>query len=492
MNVMRMAGHTLGAVVLTAVSMAGATQAVGRDLTLEQALDIGLTQSTRGRMVRGSLEVAEQAYFARRINFYVPEISINGSVPAYSLDESYRFFGGASEKSLYKTTTFGTQSFLQFKQSLITGGEVTLKANLLSNKDSYPNTSTGLFIDERNRQGFFNFSLEQPLLKPSAAKNELHDKRDDLEIARIVRLEEEAKLRRDIVSAYVGLLQQQIKADQMAAKLESARLKSQADSAKMADSILSEEDWLLSSSARLDAELDQSTAENDLLNRKRELTGLLDLDISEPLNIFLPPLPNRMADDDRRRIENSWESSTVITKAKLQYQKSDRTASFAAGSHGLTGSLTANYEVGRGKVRIEGRPDDNINTNGYGVALNFSFPIWDGGASSAAVKALRFSAEQSRLEYERIQKGARAEITALLNQIDVGYRRLEILQKQIDVHINKVAIVDERFKDGQISRITYLAGVTALYEARLKYLVEMATFLSNKVDLNGKLPGAWD
>ena len=32
----------------------------------------------------------------------------------------------------------------------------------------------------------------------------------------------------------------------------------------------------------------------------------------------------------------------------------------------------------------------------------------------------------------------------------------------------------------------------ALNEARLKYLTELATFLTNKNDLNGKLPGTWD
>jgi outer membrane protein TolC len=463
-----------------------------RDLTLPQALDMAVQQSTRGRMVNGNLEVAQQTYFAKRINFYVPEISINGALPSYSLDESYRFFGGASEKSLYKTTSFGLQSFLQFKQNLITGGDLTLKANLTSGKDRYPNTSTGFFIDERSRQGYFNFSLQQPLLTPSTSKNDLHDRRDDLEIAKVTRQEQETQLRKDVIAAYIGMLQQKIKGEQAAAKLESARLKAATDSAKMADSILSEGDWLLSTSARLDAELDQSTADNDAVTRKRELTSILDLDMSEPIDLHEPDPPAPLTEADRGRITNLWENSLTVRKAYLQYQKADRAADFSAGSHGVQGNLSANYEVGRGKIRVEGEADNTINTNGWGVALNFSYPLWDGGASSATVKASRFSADQSRLEYERTQKGARSEIVQLLNQLDVSCRRLSIIKQQITVNEGKVRIADERFKDGQISRETFLTSEITLLEARLKYLTELSTFLTNKADLNGKLPGVWD
>ena len=87
-----------------------------------------------------------------------------------------------------------------------------------------------------------------------------------------------------------------------------------------------------------------------------------------------------------------------IKKAEHQYYKSKREADYSAGSHGLTGDLTANYSFGRGIIEREvdeiQLPDDDINTNSWGVSLNFTYPIWDGGSSGAAVKAARFQSDQ--------------------------------------------------------------------------------------------------
>ncbi|MEE8148990.1 MAG: hypothetical protein V3T75_00940, partial [candidate division Zixibacteria bacterium] len=68
-----------------------APQISSRQISLEQAIEIAVIKTPRGYIIRGSSEVADQNYKARKINFYVPEISINGSLPAYSVDESYRF-----------------------------------------------------------------------------------------------------------------------------------------------------------------------------------------------------------------------------------------------------------------------------------------------------------------------------------------------------------------------------------------------------------------
>ena len=48
----------------------------GQTLTLDQALDIALNRTMRGEMIEGNFEVTEQLYSARRINMYLPEISV--------------------------------------------------------------------------------------------------------------------------------------------------------------------------------------------------------------------------------------------------------------------------------------------------------------------------------------------------------------------------------------------------------------------------------
>ncbi|MBU1318733.1 MAG: TolC family protein [candidate division Zixibacteria bacterium] len=476
-------------ILLLAIAIVVPALSYAEMLTLDDAIDIAVNRTARGGMIRGNLEVAEQNYFARKINFYVPEISINGSVPAYNVDESYRFFGGATEKQLYRTRDLGFNSFVELNQSLITGGDVKVTANLLTRDDRYPNTrpgsELGSFIKEHTNQGYFTFRYEQPILKPSDSKNNLYNTRDDLEIAKMVRLEEETALRKEITEAYITVLQLSIKSEITNDKFEAAGLTAEIDSMKLIDGVISEEDWLLSSSNRLDAELESFEIENQVEEQRRELAILLDRDPTAELELTQPTVSEKIDKYVRQRMLDSWEISVPVIKADMEYSKAERQANYAASGHGINGDLTAEYSTGQGRVETDGI-SDNINTKGWGVALNFSFPIWDGGASGAAVKSAWLGAEQSKLESDRARKRTKAEIINLVNQLDVGYRRLEIVRQQIDLAENKLNIAESRFNDGQISKVTYLESKVFYLETRDRYLEELKSYVLNKIELEGK------
>jgi outer membrane protein len=462
---------------------------MAREISLDEAIDISLNRTARGNMVRGSYEVAEQNYFARKINFYVPEISVNGSVPAYSVDESFRFFGGATEKQLYKTRDLGFNSFIQLRQNLIIGGDVFITANLVASEDRYPNTKpesvSGSFVNEITRRGFFAFSYTQPLLKPSTSKNELHSTRDAFEIAKMTKVEEETALKKEVAETYMDVLQMSVKLELYASKQESATLKSRIDSLKQIDGVISEEEWLMSSSDRLDTELDNVEIETQADERKRDLALLLDFDVTSELIPLEPEIKEHFMPSDKQRMLAEWETSVPVMKAELEYNKAKREADYKASGHGLTGDLTASYSTGQGNVEIDGTRED-INTRGWGVSLNFSYPIWDGGSSGAEVKAARIQAEQAKLEYNREKQKTRAEIINLINQLDVSYRRLEIMKKQVQLAQNRLAIADSRFQDGQVSEIDFLESNIFLLEAKDQYLEELKKYFLNSIDLDGK------
>jgi len=460
-----------------------------KEISLDEAIDISLNRTARGNMVRGNFEVAEQNYFARKINFYVPEISVNGSIPAYSVDESYRFFGGATEKQLYKTRDLGFNSFIKLKQNLIIGGDVEITANLVASEDRYPNTRpdalTGAFINEITRRGFFAFRYTQPLLKPSTSKNELHSTRDAFEIAKMTKIEEETSLKKEVAETYMDMLQMSVKLELYQSRQESAKLKSEIDSLKHLDGVISEEEWLMSSSDRLDAELDNVEIETQAVEKKRDLALLLDYDVTGKLIPSEPEIKAHLAPSDKQRMMAEWEESVPVKKAEMEYVKAKREADYMASGHGLTGDLTANYSNGQGNVKVDGIRDD-IDTKGWGVSLNFSYPIWDGGSSGAEIKAAHIQAEQAKLEYSREKQKTRAEIINLINQLDVSYRRLEIMKKQIGLAENRLRIAESRFQDGQISNIQFLESKIFLLETRDQYLEELKNYLLNSIDLEGK------
>jgi len=455
-----------------------------RDVSFDEAIKIVVEQSDRGRIIEGDFEVAEQEYFARRINFILPEISINGSLPSYGVTESFRFFGGQDEKEIIKTTELDFNSNIKLNQSLITGGDLTVTAYLQKMESEYP--LSGEDVDETSRRGIFNFEFEQPLLKPSEPKNELKNKKDDLEIARLVREEELANLKKEVTEAYFGVLQMELQYEITNDKLESARLQANIDSTKFSEEVIAEEDWLESASARLDAELNQFDIDNQLKEKKRELAILLGFDIKEDFILTIPVDVKHLTEKDKDYYIDSWPVSVPLKKAEYEYAKEKRSADFKAGSRGLNGTLNANYSLGRGNVDVTGYQEQDNNTDSWGLSLNFTYPLWDGGASEAEMKAAYMTAERSKIEYEKIEKSARADIVNLINRLDVGYRKLEVLEKQIELAKNRLDIADFRMDDGQISKITYFESKVFFLEAKNKYLEEFKNYLIDKFELRGK------
>ncbi len=479
-----------------------APQNWSRQITLEQAVEMAVSNTPRGSIIRGRLEVAEQNYKAKRINFYVPEISINGSLPSYAVDESFRFFGGSSQKELYKTKELSFRSFVELNQSLITGGDLRITANLTDNNDQYPDTRrldfsndtipAGTFVTEKSRRGFFDFRLTQPLFRPSSAKHDLDVRKANKEIAGYTRIQEQAGLVKEVTTAYLDLLEAELNSSIYADKLESAKIKAAIDSSKFIDGVVSEEELLTSTSALLDAELEQFEFQTEWRDQQRELAMLLDMDVQKDLELTEPSIAEHLTESEKEQMAANWENSTDIRKAKVELRKAEKIASFSASAFGIQGDLTAGYSLGRGKIETEytdSQIDDDINTTGWTIGLNVRLPVFDGGAGSAAVKAAWFEADQSRLEYQRTEKQARARIVNLINQLDISFRRLEIISKQIGLADNRLKIADQRHKDGQISKLTYLVNRIFYLETKDRYLQEMKSYLLNKIDIRSKFPG---
>lgn len=475
------ARHGLLVVALSAAVACSGVHA--RELTLDEALNIAVENSSRGEIISGDLEVAEQNYFAEKINFYIPEISINGNLPVYNVTESFRFFGGLDQKELIKTTDRDLRTNIQLTQSLITGGNINVIGNIWNRRSEYP--LSGIEVIETSNQGVFDFTFEQPLLKPSEPKNNLRNRRDELEIARFTRIQEIAGLKKEVTDAYLGVLQSDLQLEIADSKTESARLQVEIDSVKFIDGVINEEAWLLSKSSGLDAELERYDKQNQRQEKGRELALLLDFDITEQINTSVPQVQQQLKEWHRTALVNNWEESVPIKKALHEYRKAKRAADYTASSHGLTGTFEASYSLGRGDVEVEGITTDN-NTDSWQLALNFRLPLWDGGSTGASIKAARITAQKSEIEYQRIRKSARAEMVALINRLDVGQRKLDVLKQQIDIAKNKLDIAQFRLDDGQISAIEFLESKVFYLEAQNNYLEELRNYLNDRIEVESK------
>jgi outer membrane protein len=298
-------------------------------------------------------------------------------------------------------------------------------------------------------------------------------------------VQERAKLQTEVTEAYFGLLQLTLEEEMAVDNLRSASLTAGTDSLKLTDGVIAEEDWLESASLALDAELTLFDIQNQKKEQTRGLTGLLDLDPSQELSLAIPSVADHLTSERRDEVIRQWQACLTVKKAEHEYAKAQRSADYAASGHGLNGDLTAKYSFGRSNIS-DNFGDRNLETGSWGISLNLTYPIWDGGASGAAVQAARLEEEKARLEYESTVKAARAEIINLVNRIDVGYRKLEVLKKQIEMTRSRMDIAKFRFEDGQISEGTYLESKVAFLTARNKYLEELKNYLLDRIELAGK------
>ena len=466
--------------LLTLLSIEGSA----RELTLSEAIDIAQNHTGRGAIINGQLEVAEQYYFVERINFYVPEISINGSLPSYGTNERWGYLPGTDGKGAVREPYLDFDADITLTQNLITGGDLTISADLTNQDREHPN-SEGLAVDESSKLGRFNFSFTQPIFQPSTPKHDLAKRKDDLEIARLTRVEESAAHEKEVIEAYLGVLQTELKTELGGDNFKSACLKTGIDSMKLADGVISEEDWLESISARLDAELMQFEIENEAAEQKRLLSTLLDYDASESITLIEPVASEPINGKKEHDYVSLWQESIPIRKAGYEYEKAKREADYAASSRGLTGTFAANYDLGRGRVEDAGFKED-LKTNSWGVKLNLSYPLWDGGASSASVKAANLSEEQARLEYDKAGKSAKAQIVSLINQVNVSYRKLGVLKQQIELARTKLEIAKSRLNEGQISELTFLENRISFLQAKNNYFEELENYFTVNVDLKSK------
>ncbi|HDL00952.1 MAG TPA: hypothetical protein ENH23_01800, partial [candidate division Zixibacteria bacterium] len=118
-------------------------------------------------------------------------------------------------------------------------------------------------------------------------------------------------------------------------------------------------------------------------------------------------------------------------------------------------------------------------------SVNFTLPIWDGGSKGAEIKAARISAKKSQIAFEKVKKSAKAQIATLINKLDISYRKLSVLQKQIELAKNKLDIAKFRHEDGQISTLEFLESKIYYLETQDKLLLELKDYYNSKFELEG-------
>jgi len=469
------------------------------EMNLEKTIDRLLNETTRGRIIAGEREVAQDKYQAEKIGYYIPEISFNTTLPSYQQTQNYDNYSGFAEPVFFKRTYFSGDGNLQLKQKIITGGDITVLASFNFSDREYPYPLTRRVIDEtsndttftqelftatdRRRGSNFTFQFSQPIFRNSESRDSYLEARNNLDRANIQWRADRADLKEEGITAFFDLLMADIDWHIAGFQSELADYNAHFDSIKYDDSIITEEAWIESKSERLEKKLALFDAEANLEEKKNDFKHLFDLPSDAEVELSVPPSRDELTEKEVENYLANADKTASAELARISMKSAERSLEQTRNSMGLNGSLNASYSLGRGNVKQSqplGEFDDRVDTRNWQVSLEFNYPIWDGGASGANLHSQEMAYESARLEYLAAQRNARNKMEILLKRIDINHAKLSLLDQELNLAERKLQDAEERHDIGMISDGTLLENRIFYFEARKNHL---ATLKNHYLDL---------
>lgn len=482
--------------------MAGlSSAALAETMTLDVMLDRLLNETTRGRIIAGEREVSQDKYQAEKIGYYIPEISFNTTLPSYRQSQEYGNYFGFTEPILFERNAISSSGNLQLKQKIITGGDLTFQAAFDIRDDEYPTTvprrvavaegsPDSITISEievatdRRRLGNFSLQFSQPLFKNSESRSAYMDARDNLTKADVQWRANRAELEKEGITAYFDMLTADLDRQISVSQSELAMFNAKWDSVKYADSVITEEAWIESKSARLEKRLALFDAEATQEEKRNEFNHLLDSPSGVDYVLQIPVVPKKPGESEMNLWIANVDKSAETELARINMEMTERNLNRTRSSMGLNGTLNAIYSIGRGSVK-QSQPerefDDEINTNDWRVSIDFTYPIWDGGASGANLHSQELAYESARLEYLAAERKAKNKMEILLKRIEINHSKLSLLDQELELAEKKLQDAEERHEIGMISDGALLENRVYYLEARKSRL---ATLKNYHLDLN--------
>lgn len=466
-------------------------------INLMQVTDRLLIESTRGRIIQGQFEVSEAKFNAQRLGYYLPEISFNTQLPSYTISQTYQNYPGASDPFPFKGTTASGFGNIQLKQKVFTGGDLTVQGRIDISNREYPDIvygvvgsdvvviSTSTATDKRRLRDF-RAEFSQPILRTSESRSAYFSARENLERSRVENRVARADLKKEGATAFFELFMADIDIRIAENQSELAAYNTKWDSVKFEDSVITEEAWIESKSTRLEKKLALFDTHATYREKLHTFNHLLDFPSDNEPELIAPAVVPPPGPGETEWYLTHAPQTGETELARMNMESAERNLHETSSSSGLNGTLNASYAVGRGTVerwKEEGQNEDEINTNDWRVSLDFTYPIWDGGASNANVHSMELAYESARLEYLSAERSARNNMEILLKRIEINYAKLELLDQELALAERKLRDAEERHAEGIISDATFLENKIYYDEAQKSRLSTLKDYYLDLTEL---------
>jgi len=282
----------------------------------------------------------------------------------------------------------------------------------------------------------------------------------------------------EVIRRYYNLLMTSQMLDLRKGTLEQKEYQLEFSKAQFELGMVPRADTLKARAALEGARVNLHEANGELLIGTAELNEIMGLDLDFPISIEdvevkklnIPEFDSvlTLAYSNRPDIKQQ-ESSISVSKYNMMIAWLNRLPTL---------TLSGGYSLNAERFAFEDLPLNRINwddNSDWSVGMVLSFPIFDGGVKSRAIRKANIDLNNVRLGYENLKRQAKLEVKSAHINLENASKKIELTQRQVASAQESYEVALGRYKNG-------LAPITEVMDAEVALTQGKVNFINSKYD----------
>jgi outer membrane protein len=466
-------------------------------ISCNDAVSIALGESYSIRSYQVERQ-AMQHYFSYYKAMFKPRLDMSLNTPLW--EEGVTMIDQPDGLPVYNSTgSFKTGGNLKFTYVLPSGGDLSLSANMFRENLSTILASDNSKLRTDQFYSYVGLILNQPIF----TKNTLRENLKEAEFRFQKSEHYYSRAQMDIVyqvtqefyALYRNRKQVEIATEKLTNSEESyrvARLKAKTGRIALGDEMSAEVSVAQNKAAYL-------KAVNQYQNEEDKFKQLVGLDLSRKIGILTNLAYVPLIIDEQKAIDEALKNRLELRETEMDINLQQIEVDRAKREREFKGYVSAYYDVtgistlGSGSTSelaqssfedVRNRPPNR------GVALTFTFPIYDWGRGASKVKEARLRLQSRELFKEDQEMSIRVEVREIIRSVNESAEQLDIHRQNMELARQSFHISQMRFENGDISNQELTMEQERLATIQLEYLDAFINYQLASNDLKRKT--MWD
>jgi outer membrane protein len=466
-------------------------------LTCPDAISIALGESYSIRSYQVERQ-AMQHYFSYYKAMFKPRLDISMNTPLWQ--ESMMQINQPDGLPVYNSTgSLQTGGRMSFTYVLPSGGDLSLSANMYRENLSTILASDNSKLKTDQFYSYVGLTLNQPIFTKNTLRENLKEagfrfQKSEHFYSR-AQMDIVYQVTQEFYALYRNRKQVEIAEEKLRNSEESfrvAKLKAKSGRIAQGDEMSAEVSVAQNKAACL-------KAINQLQNEEDQFKQLIGIDLRQKIGIITNLKYVPLIIDEQKAIDEALKNRLELKETDMDISLQQIEVDRAKREREFKGYISAYYDVtgistlGSGSTSelaqssfddVRNRPPNR------GVALTFTFPIYDWGRGASKVKEARLRLQSKELFKEDQETTIRREVREIIRSVNESSEQLDIHRQNLELAHQSFHISQMRFENGDISNQELTMEQERLATIQLEYL---DAFIGYQLAINDlKRKTMWD